>query len=63
MNYWVNEDKPTNKATIHKGTRCGPQEKNPRDGQWHPAEDKASAYSIARDTGRAVVRECLVCKP
>lgn len=63
VTYYVNEDKPTNSAKIHRsdcpyGT---PQQKNPKDGRWHgPFESFALALETAQKTG-LLVSNCGYC--
>ena len=64
MEYYVNEDKPTNSATVHTSTcvyaqnRC----KDPRHGKWHgPFADRESAWKCAQATGRRDVKFCGNC--
>ena len=66
MAFWVNEDKPLNKATVHRDDCSSgvPRRKLERDGRWHgPFDSKDAASSTARRTGRRTVAECLVCEP
>lgn len=69
MAYYVNEDKPTSKAIIHRDDgRCEmpiPREKQPQDGRWHgPLATKDEAIHIAlEETNCREVRECGKCKP
>ncbi len=63
MKYWVNEDKPDRKATVHKDS-CPHGvnlPKNAKDGRWHgPFDTKEEATSAARATGRRY-HECKKC--
>ncbi len=71
MAYWVYENHPNNRATVHKAT-CG----NCRNGagkhgvgrvltgQWYgPYQDVIEARARANSTGRAEVRDCKSCAP
>ncbi len=61
--YYVNEDKPTNRAIVHRddGPCEVPRPKLERDGKWHgPFDTKDEALRVARGTGRKDARECKV---
>ena len=60
MAYHVNEDKPTNKATVHTvGCSHTPKQvKKPQNGKWHgPFNTKGEALETARNTDRRDVEE------
>ena len=65
MVYWVNEDRPTNSAMVHRGD-CPygvPRYKKSEDGRWHgPYYTLGKAELVARDTGHEVSK-CQTCKP
>ena len=64
--YYVNEDKPTNRAIVHRddGPCEVPRPKLERDGKWYgPCDTKDEALRAARNTGRKIARECQICKP
>ena len=66
MSFWVNEDRPVNRALVHQsGGRCRiPQDKDKKDGQWHgPFESKEDAVRVAHELGRKMARDCLRCRP
>lgn len=66
MRYYVNEDKPTNRATVHESTCgfCTPGYKDPKNGGWWgPYATSAEAFARARETGRANVAGCGSCNP
>ena len=72
MAYWVNEDFPTSKATIHKGEcrHCNyGQGHGNRPGkgtsQWHGSfETKDAALAFARDNTKCRYRRCCqTCNP
>ena len=71
MRYWVYENYPNNRATVHKaecshcnnGAGVHGVDKN-SNGQWHgPYHGLSEARAKAGSTGRAVVRDCQVCAP
>ena len=66
MAYWVYENYPNNRATVHKaecsycnnGAGVHGVGKNPT-GQWHgPYHDVIQAQAKARNTSRSNVRDC-----
>lgn len=63
MNYWVNEDKPDTKVTVHKDS-CPHGvnlPKQPKDGCWHgPFDTKEEATPVARAIGLNY-HECKKC--
>ena len=68
--FYVYENKPFKRATVHKGS-CGfckygsgvAGRGSTQSGEWHgPLETRASADQVARDTGRNV-RDCQFCFP
>ena len=64
MPYWVNEDRPTNRAIIHRDDcpHGAPQYKKPEDGKWHgPYATLREAKRVAYGTGRSIVRGCETC--
>ena len=67
MAFFVNEDKPTSKAIIHRdGGPCEvPRPKLEQDGRWYgPFDSESEAIRVALDeTNCRDVRECKVCKP
>ena len=67
MAFYVNEDKPTSKAIVHRddGPCEVPRPKLERDGKWHgPFDDKDVALRVALDETKCrEVRECKVCGP
>ena len=63
--FYINEDKPTNLATLHQnGGPCAvPRRKRAKDGQWHgPFRSKEGALRVAHEVGRHVI-ECQRCSP
>ena len=66
MKYWVNEDKITSRATVHKDS-CPHgvnHPKKPADGRWHgPFFLKRRADARAEDTGCRDVGDCATCFP
>ena len=64
--YYVNEDKPTNRATIHRDDclYAANRSKSKQNGGWYgPFDTKDEALRVARNTGRRDVREDPTCKP
>ena len=65
MAYHVNEDKPANKATVHKDGCDDVQvrTKLPKNGKWYEYINlRDEAMEVARNTGRRV-KKCANCKP
>lgn len=63
--YYVNEDKPTNRATVHRDDcpYADSRSKSKQNGGWYgPFDSNDEALRVARGTGRATVRECPFCK-
>ena len=67
MAFYVNEDRPDGKATVHRddGPCEVPRDKQERDGRWHgPFDAKHEALRAAHeDTNGLEVRECRLCGP
>ena len=64
MAYYVNEDKPTNRVTIHIDTCMSAQERSkaPKNGQWlGPFRTRYEAARAAESTGRRDVGPCGHC--
>lgn len=64
--YYVNEDKPTNRATVHRDDclHAVDRSKSKQNGGWYgPFDTKDEALRVARNTGRRDVREDPTCKP
>ncbi len=63
--YHVNEDYPTNRATVHDTSTCSHAQirrKKPETGQWHgPFESYDEARRFARNTGRRDIKSCPDC--
>ena len=63
--YYVNEDKPTNRATVHRDgcPYAATRSKSKQNGGWYgPFDTKDEALLVARNTGRKDVREDPYCK-
>ena len=66
MSFYVNEDRPTNLATVHRNVSIMAQDrvKNPRDGRWYgPFPTADEALEAAEHTGLVFTRLCRICKP
>ena len=66
LSFYVNEDKPTNRARIHRDNcpHAANRSKSKQNGGWYgPFDTKDEALRVARNTGRRDVKECPVCKP
>ncbi len=64
MAYYANEDKPTNRVTIHIDACIWAQERSKalKDGQWlGPFQTRDEATSAAKSTERRVVGPCEHC--
>ena len=65
MAFYVNEDRPTRRATLHRDD-CFTQVPRPklrRDGHWHgPIDSIADAIRVAIDTGLTHY-DCRRCRP
>ena len=68
MDYWVYEDDPTNRVSIHKAAcrRCkeGQRKKGSRlpDNRWHgPFGTEQEAIKMALETGRRHAKGCWFC--
>ena len=64
--FYVNEDKPTNRATIHRDycLYAANRSKSKKTGGWYgPFDSKDEALRVARNTGRRDVREDPTCNP
>ncbi len=66
MGYVVNEDKPQNKALVHKSecSYTAHRSKRPQDGGWSRQDmTRDQAFTFAHATGRADVRGAQCCNP
>lgn len=66
MAFYVNEDRPTNRSTVHRNVCIMAQHrvKNPRDGRWYgPFTTAEEALEAADHTGLAFTRLCRICNP
>lgn len=66
MRYWVNNDIPMNRATIHLEScdhlRDGIPTKEPAHGGWYgPVPDERTAWGIALACERREIRSCGTC--
>lgn len=60
MVYHVNEDKPTNKATVHKSSCKHAQKRTKltRNGRWYEyLNSRDEAVEVAHSTGRRDIKE------
>ena len=65
LSFYVNEDRPTNRATVHVKVCPWAQvrTKKPGDGRWHgPFPTTGEALDTAQGTG-LIARLCGKCKP
>ena len=66
MPFYVNEDRPTNRTTVHRNMciKARTRAKNPRDGRWHgPFPTSDEALDVAEEIGLVFVRICRICNP
>lgn len=66
MSFYVNEDRPTNQATVHRALciMARVRTKDPRDGQWHgPFKTTDEALDAAEGRGLVFTRICRICNP